>query len=332
MQTASRTLFAAVALALTLGPAQAQATLEADAKGYPNRAIRIIVPFPPGGPADTIARLVGQRMSEDWGQPVLIENRAGGNTAIGAQAAARAAADGYTLLAAMDTTMVINPLVAPNLPYDPLKDFVLITLLTKTMSLVVVRSDGPKTIKELVAKAKANPGTLNMGAGTITSRLGALQFAKAAGIDVQLVPFKGSAEIGQAVLAGTVDFALDSTGTSLPLIQSGHYRALAKYSNRPLPILPDLPSLSAAAELPGLGESSTWIALAAPAGTSAAIVDKIHREVASIYSDAAMTTKLEQIGIPALRSSSPAEFAAFIRSETGRWSEVLKESGNVKLD
>ncbi|HEU4357005.1 MAG TPA: tripartite tricarboxylate transporter substrate binding protein [Xanthobacteraceae bacterium] len=332
MQTASRTLFAAVALALTLGPAQAQATLEADAKGYPNRAIRIIVPFPPGGPADTIARLVGQRMSEDWGQPVLIENRAGGNTAIGAQAAARAAADGYTLLAAMDTTMVINPLVAPNLPYDPLKDFVPITLLTKTMSLVVVRSDGPKTIKELVAKAKANPGKLNMGAGTITSRLGALQFAKAAGIDVQLVPFKGSAEISQAVLAGTVDFALDSTGTSLPLIQSGHYRALAKYSNRPLPILPDLPSLSAAAELPGLGESSTWIALAAPAGTSAAIVDKIHREVASIYSDAAMTTKLEQIGIPALRSSSPAEFAAFIRSETGRWSEVLKESGNVKLD
>jgi tripartite-type tricarboxylate transporter receptor subunit TctC len=332
MQTTSRTLFAAVALALTLGPAQAQATLEADAKGYPNRAIRIIVPFPPGGPADTIARLVGQRMSEDWGQPVLIENRAGGNTAIGAQAAARAAADGYTLLAAMDTTMVINPLVAPNLPYDPLKDFVPITLLTKTMSLVVVRSDGPKRIKELVAKAKANPGTLNMGAGTITSRLGALQFAKASGIDVQLVPFKGSAEIGQAVLAGTVDFALDSTGTSLPLIQSGHYRALAKYSNRPLPILPDLPSLSVAAELPGLGESSTWIALVAPAGTSAAIVDKIHREVASIYSDAAMTTKLEQIGIPALRSSSPAEFAAFIRSETGRWSEVLKENGNVKLD
>src|SRR5262245_30540 len=328
----SRILIAAVAIALTLEHAQAQATLDAEAKSYPNRAIRIIVPFPPGGPADTIARLVGQRMTEDWGQPALIENRAGGNTAIGAQAAARAAADGYTLLAAMDTTMVINPLVAPNLPYDPLKDFVPITLLTKTMSLVVVRSDGPKTIKELVAKAKANPGKPNMGAGTITSRLGALQFAKAAGIDVQLVPFKGSADIGQAVLGGTVDFALDSSGTTLPLIQSGHYRALAKYSNRPLPILPDLPSLSVAAELPGLGESSTWIALVAAAGTSAAIVDKIHREVASIYSDAAMTTNLEQIGIPALRSSSPAEFAAFIRSETGRWSEVLKESGNVKLD
>src|SRR5260221_1817824 len=266
MRTAPRILSATVAIALTLGPARAQATPGADAKGYPNRAIRIIVPFPPGGPADTITRLLGQRMGEDWGQRVVMESRACGSTAIGAQAAARAAADGYTLLAAMDTTMVINPLVAPNLPYDPLKDFVPITLLTNTMSLVVVRSDGPNSVKELIAKAKANPGKLNMGAGTITSRLGALQFAKAAGTDVQLVPFKGSAEIGQAVLAGTVDFALDSTGTSLPLIQSGHYRALAKYSNRPLPILPDLPSLSVAAGPPRLGGNSTRIAPVPPPG------------------------------------------------------------------
>ena len=157
MRMAPRILIAAVAVALTLGPAWAQAPLESDAKGYPNRPIRIIVPFPPGGPADTITRIVGQRITEDWSQPVVIENRAGGNTAIGAQAAARAASDGYTLLAAMDTTMVINPLVAANLPYDPHKDFVPITLLTKTMSLVVVRGDGPNTVKELIAKAKAIP-------------------------------------------------------------------------------------------------------------------------------------------------------------------------------
>jgi len=256
---APRILVAVIGLAMTLGHALAQAILGAEPTSDPNRAIRIIVPFPPGGPADMIARLVAQRMSEDWGQPVLVENRAGGNTAIGAQVAARSAPDGYTLLAAMDTTMVMNPLVTPNLPYDPLRDLLPITLLIRTVALVVVRSDGPKTIKELIAKAKANPGKLNMGAGTITSRLGALQFAKAAEIDVQLVPFKGSAEIGQAVLAGTVDFALDSTGTSLPLIEGGRYRALAKYSNRPLPILPDLPSLSAAAELPALEESSTWV-------------------------------------------------------------------------
>ena len=319
-----RILIATAAIAATLGHAQA--------KTYPNRAIRIVVPFPPGGPADMIARLVGQRMSEDWGQPVLVENRAGGNTAIGAQLVARSTPDGYTLLTAMDTTMVMNPLVTPNLPYDPLKDLASITLLIKNISLVVVRSDGPKSIKELIAKAKANPGKLNMGAGTITSRLGALQFAKAAGIDVQLVPFKGSAEIGQAVLAGTVDFALDSTGTSLPLIQGGHYRALAKYSNRPLPILPDLPSLSVAADLPELDESSTWIALVAPAATPSAIIDKIHREVARVYADAGLIAKLERVGIEAASSRSPAEFDAFIRSETERWSKVLKHSGNLKLD
>ena len=323
MPMAARILFAAVAFAMMVGHARAQATLDADAKDYPNRTIRIIVPFPPGGPADIVARLVGQRMSEDWGQPVVVENRAGGNTAIGAQAAARSAPDGYTLFVPMDTTMVMNPLVTPNLPYDPL---------TKNMSLVVVRSDGPKTIKELIAKAKANPGKLNMGAGTITSRLGALLFAKSASIDVQLVPLKGSAEIGQAVLAGTVDFALDSTGSSLPLIQAGQYRALAKYSNRPLAILPDVPSLAVAADLPGLDESSTWVALVAPAGTSAAIIDKIHREVASIYADAAMIAKLEKLGILATASSAPAEFDAFIRSETERWSKVFKDSGNIKLD
>src|SRR5437773_2490742 len=255
-------------------PAAAQGAGDADARSYPNRTARVIVPFPPGGPADLIARFVGQKMSEDFGQPFVIENRAGGNTVIGAQLVARAAPDGYTLFIPMDTTLVMNPLVIPNLPYDPLKDFALVSLLTKSMSLIVVRaSDGPKTIKELIAKAKANPGKLNMGAGTITSRLGALLFAKTAGIDVQLVPFKGSAEIGQAVLAGTVDFALDSTGTSLPLIEGGKYRALAKYTNRALPMLPDLPALSVAAGLPGIDESATWIALAAPAGTPRPIVE-----------------------------------------------------------
>jgi tripartite-type tricarboxylate transporter receptor subunit TctC len=327
-----RLLAVALTLAAAIATAAAQGTPEVDAKNYPGRAVRMIVPFPAGGPADIIARFVGQRMSENWGQPVVIENRAGGNTTIGAQAAARSAPDGYTLFVPMDTTMVMNPLITPNLPYDPLKDFAPITLLTKNMSLVVVRSDGPRTVKELIARAKAAPGKLNMGAGTITSRLGAILFARSAGIDVQLVPFKGSPEIGQAVLAGTVDFALDSTGTSVPLIEAGRYRALAKYSNRPLPMLPDLPSLSEAADLPGLEESATWIALAAPAGTPTAIIDKIQREVAAIYSDPAMIARLEKAGILAVASASPAELAAFIRSESERWSKVLKDSGNIKLD
>jgi tripartite-type tricarboxylate transporter receptor subunit TctC len=324
-----RMIAAALACAVAAGTAAAQGG--GDAKAYPNRAIRVIVPFPPGGPADIIARFIGQRMSEDWGQPVVIENRGGGNTAIGAQAAARSTPDGYTLFVPMDTTLVMNPLVTPNLPYDPLRDFAPITLLTKNMSLLVVRGDGPRTVKELIGRAKANPGKLNMGAGTITSRLGALLFARSAGIDVALVPFKGSAEIGQAVLAGTVDFAFDSTGTSLPLIQAGHYRALAKYSNRPLSMLPDVPSLSVAADLPALSESSTWVALVAPAGTAPAIIAKIHREISGIYGDPAMIEKLEKLGILAIGSATPAEFDAFIRSETDRWSKVLKENGGVRL-
>src|ERR1700716_3586367 len=186
MSTASRLLI--VALVFAVAPAAAQSPADGDASSYPSRPIRMIVPFPPGGPADIAARFVGQRMGEDWGQPVVIENRAGGNTAIGAQAAARSAPDGYTLLVPMDTTMVMNPLITPNLPYDALKDFAPITLLTKNISLVVVRGDGPRTIKELIARAKANPGKLNMGAGTVTSRLGATLFAPTPGIRAPLIP------------------------------------------------------------------------------------------------------------------------------------------------
>jgi tripartite-type tricarboxylate transporter receptor subunit TctC len=321
----------AIVLACLAAVAPAAAQGVSDAAAYPNRAVRIVVPFPAGGPADLIARFVGLKMSEHWGQPVVIENRAGGNTAPAAQAVARAAPDGYTLFTPMDTTMVMNPLVMNNLPYDPLKDFSLITLLTKNMSLLVVRaSDGPKTVKELIDKAKANPGKMNMGAGTITSRLGALLFTKTAGIDVQLVPFKGSAEIGQAVLAGTVDFALDSTGTSMPLIQGGHYRALAKYTNRPLALFPDLPALSVAAGLPGLDESSTWIGLTGPAGMPQPIVEKIQREIAAIYADPAIVERLEKAGINPV-SSTPAEFEAFIRSESERWSRVFRENSHLKL-
>ena len=185
----------AIALAAAIVPAAAQS----NAATFPNRTIRIIVPFPPGGPTDIIARFVGQRMSERWSQPVVIENRAGANTAIGAQIVAKSAPDGLTLLAGMDTTMVLNPILTANLPYDAARDFAPVTLLAKNMSLIVVRSDGPATVKELIARAKANPGKLNMGAGTITSRLGALLFAKVAGIELQLIPYKGSAEIVQGL-------------------------------------------------------------------------------------------------------------------------------------
>jgi tripartite-type tricarboxylate transporter receptor subunit TctC len=199
------------------------------------------------------------------------------------------------------------------------------------MSLLVVRSDGPTTVNELVARAKANPGRLNMGAGTITSRLGALLFTKSAGIDVQLIPYKGSAEIVQGVLSGSVEFALDSVGSSLPMIQSGQFRALAKYSNRPLPQLPDVPSLSAAAALPEIDESATWIGLLAPAGTPGAVLDKLSAEVERIFAEPAMLERMQKAGLFPV-SSKPAEFDAFIRSESERWSKVIADNKGLRLE
>ncbi len=308
---------------LTLALAAASPALAEDgAADYPSHAVRMVVPFPPGGPADVIARIVGQKMSEHWNEPVVIENRAGGNTAIGAELVAKSPPDGHTLLVAMDVTMVTNPLITRNLPYDPAKDFAPVTLLMKSMSLIVTRSDGPQTMQELIARAKAKPNTLAMGAGTITSRLGALAFTNAAGIQVTLVPYKGSAEITQSLLTGAVDFALDSVSNSLPLIRAGKFRALAKYTDRPLPVLPDVPSLSVAAGLPRIADSATWIGLVAPADTPKPVADKIAREVAAIFAEPATAEKLANAGLSA-ESDTPGELDAFIRSETARWRKMI---------
>ena len=317
----------ALCCALPLAPAAAQG----DARDFPNRAVRIVVPFPAGGPTDINARIIAQKLSESWGQPVVIENRPGANTAIGAQAVAKAPPDGYTLLAAMDTTLSLNPAASANLSYDPFKDFAPITLTAKNTSLLTVRTeDGPNSVKELIARAKLHPGKLNYGAGIITTRLAGYLFAKLAGIDVQLIPYKGSAEVVQALLTGSVDFIIDGTASSLPLIQSGKFRPLAKLNSRPLPPLPNVPPLAIAADLPALEDISTWVGLVAPAGTPPAIIEKIQREVVKIYADPAVSEKLEKSGINAV-TSTPQEFDAFFRAEAERWAKVFKESG-IRLD
>jgi tripartite-type tricarboxylate transporter receptor subunit TctC len=317
-------LLASMLLAL---PAAAQ-----DASTFPSRPIRIIVPFPAGGPTDINARIIAQKMSEDFKQPVVIENRPGGNTAIGAQAVAKAEPDGYTLLAAMDTTLVMNPATATApLSYDPFRDFSTITLTAKNTSLLTVRaSDGPKSVQELIARAKASPGKLNYGAGIITTRLAGYLFAREAGISVQLIPYKGSADVVQGLLTGSVDFIVDGVAASLPLIQGGKLRALAKLNNRPLAVLPDLQPLGVAAGLPQLEDMSSWIGLVAPAGTPRAVVDKIAREVATIYADPGVAERLEKAGIT-VATSTPAEFDAFFRAEAKRWTDVFRESG-IKLE
>ena len=309
----------------------ALAFVPAAAQEFPSRPIRIIVPFPAGGPTDILSRIVAQKMSEDWGQPVVVENRPGGDTAIGAQQVAKAAPDGYTLLAAMDTTLVLNPATKTSLPYDPFKDFAAITLEAKNTSLLMVRADhGPKSIQELIARGKANPGKLNYGTGIITTRLAGYMFNQAAGIDVQLIPYKGSAEVVQGLLTGAVDYIIDGIASSLPLVRSGKFRALAKLNNRPLPTLPEVPPLSVAAGMPALDDISSWIAFVAPAGTPRAIVDKIQGEVAKMYADPVIHDKLEKAGINPV-ASTPDEFDAFFRQEAVRWKKAFDDSG-IKLD
>jgi tripartite-type tricarboxylate transporter receptor subunit TctC len=311
--------------ALAISDAAAQAT--DSGHNYPNRAVRIVVPFPAGGPTDILTRVIGQRLSEVWGQPVVIENQPGANTAIAAARVAKMPSDGYTLFAVMDVTMVLNPITNKSLPYDPLRDFSPITLASKNTSLLTVRAeDGPRTVKELIARAKANPGKLNYGAGIITTRLAGYLFNREAGLDVQYIPFNGSAPTVQGLLTGAVDYIVDGTATSLPLIQSGKLRPLAKLNSRPLAALPELQPLAVAAALPALDDISTWIGFVAPAGTARAVIDKVQREVVTMYADPTIAEKLQSSGIsPA--TSTPEEFDAFVRKEQDRWGRVLADSG-----
>jgi tripartite-type tricarboxylate transporter receptor subunit TctC len=305
--------------ALVAAPAIAQ-------DAYPSRAIHIIVPFPAGGPSDVMARLIGDKMSADFGQPVVIENRPGANTVIGAEAAAKANPDGYTLLMAIDSTLVMNQYLYKTLPYDPAADFAPISLVAKTIGLLVVNAQSDvKSVKDLIAKAKAAPGKLNYGAGTISTKLQGYLFNDAAGVDTVLVSYNGSAEVAHGILTKSVDFVFDGPSAQLPLIQSGDLRALAKLDTRPFPALPNLPTLDEAGGL-HLGELAVWLGLVAPHGTPAPIVAKLQGETAKILNDAAIKARADAVGLYPT-SSTPAEFASFIQSEAARWQPVVKKSG-----
>jgi tripartite-type tricarboxylate transporter receptor subunit TctC len=319
---------ALIALAIGAGvPAHAQ-----DVDTYPTRPIRIVVPFPAGGPTDILSRIVAKEMNASWGQPVVIENRPGADTAIGAEVVAKADPDGYTLLAAMDSTMVLNPLVKKELPYEPFRDFEPISLGAKNVSVMEVRADSQaQTVHDLLDALKASPGKLNFGAGTVNGRLAALLFAKLTGTSFAIIPYKGSADTVEGLLTGSVDFSVDGIASSYPLIQAGKFRALAKLSDRPLPQLPDLPPLAEAADVPELGDISTWIAFYAPAGTSREITGKLSHFIATIYADPAVAKRLQEAGIVAV-SSTPGELNAFVHSETERWGKVLHENAKAILE
>jgi len=318
-QLAALVSLSALGIAHSLAPAAAQ-------DAYPSRAIRIVVPFPAGGPSDVLARIIGDRMSADFGQGVVVENRSGANTLIGAQFVAKAAPDGYTLLMAIDSTLVMNQYLYSALPYDPIKDFAPITLAAKTTDLLVVNAaSNAKTAKDLIAKAKAQPGKLTCGAGTITTKLTCVFFSQKAGIDTILLPYNGSAEVAHGVLTNSVDFVFDGPSAVLPLIKSGDLRALAKLDGRLFRALPDVPTLAAETGV-DLGDVNVWLGLVAPRATPPAIVDKLAGEVAKILADPEVRSRADAVGISPV-TDSPAEFAAFIQHEAARWPDIVKRSG-----
>jgi tripartite-type tricarboxylate transporter receptor subunit TctC len=295
-------------------------------EAYPTRPIHIVVPFPAGGPSDVLTRLLGERMSADFGEAIVVDNRPGANTVIGAQLVAKAAPDGYTLLMAIDSTLVMNQYLYSHLPYDPIKDLAPVSLAAKNMGWLVVNAASPyQTANDLVAKAKAAPGKFNCGAGTITTKLTCILFNEKFGLDTVLISFNGSAEVAHGVLTGAADFAFDGTAAELPLIQAGNLRALAKLDSRPFVPLPALPSLKAATSI-DLGDLSVWNGLVAPRGTPAPVVQKLAGEMAKVLNDPALKAKAEAVGIYPV-TSTPSEFADFIRHEAARWPDVVKKSG-----
>ena len=326
MIPASRIAALALAGALIGGTAYAQG--QPDSVSYPSRNVHLIVPFPAGGPADIVARLLAQKLSDAWGQPVIVENKAGANTVLAAQYVAQAAPDGHTLLVAIDSTLVMNPYLYKKLPYDPFKDFAPITQTTQSMSVLAVRAaDGPKSVKELIAQAKAAPGKLNYGGGTLTPQLMGYVFNKTAGIQVQYIPYRGTPATVQGLLTKSVDMVYAATSIALPLVAEGKLRALARLDSRSFAAVKDIPTLREAAGFATFDDLSVWLGLVAPSGTPKPVVDKIHREVVRILNDPAVKERVDRSGNYINTSRSPEEFGAFIRKEAARWSKVLPETG-----
>jgi tripartite-type tricarboxylate transporter receptor subunit TctC len=320
-----RLLLSALALCATVSLHGAVAQSAGQGDSYPNRAVRLVVPFPAGGPTDVLARVLAQHMSAKWGQGVVIENRPGAGSAIAAAAVARSEPDGYTLLMAMDTTLVMNPIAMKTINYK-VEDFAPISLAASNTSILVVPANGPKTVEELIAKGRANPGKLNYGAGIITTRLGAFLFSRLAGLQAVSVPYNGSAEVVRALLDGSIDYAVDGIAPHLPHIRDGKLRALAKLDSKPIESLPDLRPLDQLAKMPELAEIATWVGVVAPAGAPQHVIEKVREAVVHATNNVDIRRKMAPLGIT-VTNSTPAEFAALIKSESKRWEPVVRESG-----
>lgn len=294
---------------------------------WPSRAIRVIVPFPPGAGTDILARAYAQHLSDLLRQPVVIENRAGASGIIGTEAASRAAPDGYTMLMANSSVLAINPAIRATLPYDPRNGFEPIALVGANDSALVVRADSPfRSVADVIAAAKARPGTLSYssaGSGTST-HMAAEFFKQTAGVDILHVPYRGSAPAVTDMLGGQVSMTFNTVNAVMPPVRDGLARALATTGATRDPLLPNVPTF-AEAGLPGY-QASGWLGFVMPAGTSASIIGQMASAIAQVAAMPGFSDRIAAIGMKPI-ISTPAEFRAIIGPEIERWTQVARQAG-----
>lgn len=298
----------------------------AAAQAFPTKPVRWIVPFPPGGPADLLARGVGQKLGEMWGQAVVVENKPGAAGNLGVDFAAKSAPDGYTLVVVPTGNIAVNSALFPNLPYKA-SDLAPVTLMATVENVLVVNPGVPaKNLQELVALARAKPGSLSFaspGAGS-QAHLAGEAIKAGAGIELTHVPYKGTGPALNDLLGGSVSMMFSQTSSALPHIKSGRLRAIASAAAHRSAVLPDVPTV-AEQGFPGF-EATSWYALMVPAGTPSAVIAKLHDDTVQVLKLPELREKLASLGAEAV-GNSPAELAAIIQRESTRWAEVIRKQG-----
>jgi tripartite-type tricarboxylate transporter receptor subunit TctC len=299
------------------------------AQPYPSRQITLIVPFAPGGPADFLGRLIGLKLGEELGQQVVVDNRPGANTIIGAQAVAKAKPDGYTLLMAIDGTLVMNPFLYSKLAYDPFKDFEPVSLVALVPSALAANLKVPATtLKELIDLEKAKPGSFQIGVSTPTSQVNVGLLNMMAGTSFQMVPYRGGTTQITGILAGDIPLGHESINVSLPLYRDGKLKIFGITGGRRLSFAPELPTIGET--FPGY-DLGIWQSVVAPAGTPREIVSKLHAALKKVLDMPDVREKILGAGIEPASSASPEEFAAFVRSQADTRAKVIQAVG-LKLD
>lgn len=313
-------LAATAALALS-GNAWAQAP------SFPSKPVTIVVPFSAGGTTDILARIIGQGLTTELGQPVVVDNRAGAGGNIGAAAAAKAPADGYTLFMGTVGTHAINASLYKKMPFDPVKDFTPLTRVANVPNLLVANPAQPfKTVGELITYAKANPGKVNFGSSGNGSsiHLSGELFKSLAKVDMVHVPYRGSAPAVTDLLGNQIAIMFDNMPSAIQHVRTGRLRPLAVTTAKRSPELPDVPTI-AEAGLPGY-EATSWFGLFAPAGTPAPVVSRLHAAIVKVLAQPDVKKKISEQGAE-VHSEKPEQFAAFIKAESAKWGKVVRESG-----